>query len=101
MFKKPISILSIICGVLSLALVLDYLLWPHAIKASEDPSQGIQVKISAGIVFLLLSLIFNARAKKLESTSWWTKTSGVLNFLLVLTFVLSILFYAFIEITKF
>lgn len=100
MTKKPNSILSFICSFLSLATVLDYLLWPKTIKATETIDQGIQIKLLAGIILLLLSIILRTNAKKKETKNNWIKVSGIMNIIIIGFFLLSMIFYTYIEITK-
>lgn len=100
MFKKPNSILSFICSFGSLAIVLDYLLWPGTIKASETIEQGIQIKIVTGIILLLFSLYFRSKGRKIENHNGWLKASGIINIFVFSIFIFSFLFYAYIEITK-
>jgi uncharacterized membrane protein len=100
MLKKTNSLISFICSFISIAIVLDYLLWPRTLKASESIEQGIQIKIMAGVVLLLFSLYFRNKAKKNENQNGWLKASGIINIIVVSIFILSILFYMYIELTK-
>lgn len=100
MINKPNSIISFICSFLSLTIVLDYLLWPRAIKASETIEQGIQIKLLVGITMLFLSVFLRIRAKKLEHKNNWIKSSGIINAIVIIIFVVSLIFYTYIELTK-
>ena len=100
MLKKPNSILSFICSFGSIAIVLDYLLWPRTIKASESIEQGIQIKIVTGIILLLFSIYFRRKGRKIENQNGWLKASGIMNIIVFSIFILSFLFYVYIEITK-
>jgi len=100
MFKKPNSLISFIFSFVSLAVVLDYLLWPRTIKATETLEQGIPIKIVAGIIFLLLSLYIRNQEKKNGTQNGWLRTSGIINIIVISIFLISFLFYIYIEITK-
>jgi len=100
MFKKPNSILSFICSFGSIAIILDYLLWPRTIKASESIEQGIQIKILTGILLLLFSLYFRNKGRKNEMKNGWLKASGIMNIIVFSIFIISFLFYVYIEMTK-
>ena len=100
MFKKSNSIISFIFSFGSLAVVLDYLLWPRTIKATETLEQGLAIKIVAGLIFLLLSLYIRSQEKKKGTKNGWLKTSGIINIIVISIFIISFLFYIYIEMTK-
>lgn len=100
MINKSNSILSFICSFYSLAVVLDYLLWPRTIKASETIEQGIQLKILLVIAMLFLSIFLRIRAKKFERINKWVKVSGIINTIIIIIFVSALIFYMYIELTK-
>ena len=85
---------------MSIAVCLDYLLWPRTIKASESIEQGIQIKIIAGIIFLLFSIYFRSNARKIENQNGWLKASGIINIIVLSIFILSFLYFVYIEIAK-
>ena len=87
MFKKPNSIASFIFSFGSIAILLDYLLWPRIIKANESFLQGMQIKIVGILVFLLLSLYFRSKAKINEKENGWLKASGIMNKAVFLFFI--------------
>jgi uncharacterized membrane protein len=100
MLKKTNSLISFICSFVSIAIVLDYLLWTRTIKASESIEQGIQIKIIAVVVLFLFSLYFRNKAKKKENQNSWLKASGIINIIVVSILIFSIQFYLYIELTK-
>ncbi len=98
--RNPNSVLAFVFSIGSISAVLDYLLWPRVIKASESLEQGIQVNLIAGIAFLILSGYFLTKSRKSESPNVWQKISMILSLIISLVFVGSGLFYLYIEMSK-
>lgn len=100
MLKIPNSFASFFFSLGSLAILLDYMLWPKTIRANESLEQGVQAKMLGFIIFLALSLYFKNKAKLNEKENGWLKVSGIMNTAVFSIIVLSFLFYMFIEITR-
>jgi len=88
------------CSFFSLAIVLDYMLWPRTINASETIQQGIQIKLLVGVVVLLLSISLRKKAKKFEKPNGWIKISGVIIATVALLFAASLVIYTYTALTQ-
>ena len=100
MIKAPNSILSFILSIVGLAVILDYLLWPRTINASDTLQLGIYLKIYTGLLFLLLSIFFRNKGKRLEHSNGWIKASGILNIPTICIYTIAFIFYIYIQLTK-
>jgi len=97
MFKKPNSVFSFICSFGSMAIILDYLLWPNRINVSDSTQMAVQIQQVIGVLMLLFSIFYRTKAKKIESPNGWLKASGIMNILVISAICLSLLFYIYIK----
>lgn len=90
------SILSFLASVMSLIIILDYMLWPKVIKASDTlPLKGDQLKFFMCIFLLLIAIIFQLKSKSKEQVNRWQK-GAFINIILVGIFMLGSILFAII-----